>query len=308
MEEDLLVDHLGARRDVGPLAVELRVLGIARRPEQLDHPVRPDPPQVRAPLAPRHVDAVRGVDEVGGVELVLPARSRPDELPELLHVGGLPVRGEPHHLPLLAELVEPEELGDGGEEEAGRVGEGDLVDGGEVDAAPHRPHGRQEVAEAVHGEDGRLLEPGRIEGARDVRAVVAHVVDRGLHGPAQCLRQLVARAARLGEVGRPVERLAQEARALQRAPDLLEQVGVGVPGEGDVVDLVGPDARLVESRANRQRGKPGAVLLPVEPLLLDGGDEHPVLHEGNGGVGVVRVETEDHHAYRASYGTMRVVP
>ena len=144
--------------------------------------------------------------------------------------------------------------------------------------------------------------PDGIECARDVRSVMADVVDRGIHRAPQSLREVFRGPARLGEVGGPVERLAQEPGALEGVPDLLQEEGVRVAGEGDVVDLVRPDATLLQHDTGGEEGEPGTVLLPVETLLLDGGDEQPVLHEGGGGVGVVGVESEDDHVCQPSYG------
>src|SRR5262249_7937085 len=110
-------------------------------------------------------------------ELEASAVGRPDDLPQLVHVGRLAVGREPHHLPLLAVLVEAEELRDGRVEEARRVRELDAIEDLEVEAPAYWGHRRDEVAEAVDREAGRLLEGRDEERARDVRLVVLDVVE-----------------------------------------------------------------------------------------------------------------------------------
>ena len=63
--------------------------------------------------------------------------------------------------------------------------------------------------------------------------------------------------------------------------------------EADRVEVLGPDARLLQHVLDGAGGEAGVVLLAGEPLLLAGGDDHAVLQEGGRGVVVEAGEAED---------------
>ena len=133
-------------------------------------------PIVGEPFRPRHVDALVVVREV--VEVQLEEVRRLHELAHLLAVDvGVAVRGEAHHLALVAVLREAQPLRDGRVEDAERVREEHAVEHVEVVAVAEREHRRGEVAEAVHRQDRGLLERRDEERARDVRLVVLDVVE-----------------------------------------------------------------------------------------------------------------------------------
>ena len=250
VEVDLLEDDLRARRDVRPLPEEVRVVRPAGRAEELDELVGVDAPEHGRAL-PAHLDALAVVEEVGGVERVAATVGGPDQPAELLDVRRLPVRREPHHLPLLAVLREPEELGHGRVEEAERSA--GTRPRRAARGPPPRPTARMhrdEVAEAVHRDAGRLLERRDEERAREVGAVVADGVEGGAERRAERLGERACGAADLAEVRQATRDLPREAGAPQGAPGLAEEVGARVARDGDVVDL----ARGARRPARGRRG------------------------------------------------------
>ncbi len=66
-----------------------------------------------------------------------------------------------------------------------------------------------------------------------------------------------------------------------------------VTADRDVVELPRVEPGVLEAPARRERGKAGAVLDPVEPLLLGGGHEHAVDDERRRRIPVIRVQPED---------------
>ena len=85
-------------------------------------------------------------------------------------------------------------------------------------------------------------------------------------------------------------------RRAQNVGDLAKEVGPTVLIDGDVVDLRERELGLAQAIGDGLRGKPGPVLDPAEALLLRRRNEHPVAHEGGGGVSVKGVEPEDDHS------------
>ncbi len=295
VEEDLLVDHLGAVGDVGPLAEELRILRIARRAQQVGQLGREDQAHLRRPVVPGHLHAFRVVAEVVEVQLEPPVVDGVNELPELVDVGRLAVRRQAHHLPLLAVAVKADELRDGRVEEAGRVRELDPVDDLQLPIAPHAAHRRHEVAEAVDRQAGRLLERRDEERAGDVRLVVLDGVELGLQRPRldpQRGGQRLVDAADLGHVGQAIlHQLGERRSLLDREQDLLVEVGLGIARDGHVIQLGGGDARRLQDRLGRQPREAGAVLAAIEPLLFHRAHQLTVLDQRDGGVAVVGIDS-----------------
>ena len=290
-----LLEHLLQRG--GDVVVVARELGVGGPggAEGLDHPVGEDPPDRRRPLVPGHVDALLVVQEVVEAEL----EHRPVELHELAHlveVARLAVGREAHHLALVAVVREAEPLRDRGVEDPERVRVEDALEHLELVAVALGEHRRGEVAEAVDGEDRGVLERRDEERARDVRLVVLDVVEAGGEGvrldpePLRERRADVADARRVLEAGLEVA----GARAVaDRAQQLLAEVRLRVARDGDVVELLGLQARVGEAPRGGQRREAGAVLDAVETLLLGGCDELAVDDESCGRVTVEGVEPQD---------------
>ena len=220
------------------------------------------------------------------------------EVDHLLHdpveVDGLPVGGEAHHLVLGAVDLEAEVVGEGAVEEPQAVREADLLEHRDVGALADAVGRRRPLADAVHGEDRRLLEGG----GQEARGGVAHVVlgeeDRPLVGlelladdrghPELLVEPHRHRLAEGGEGAREGGDVGRE-----HPLELEERLVV----EADRVELLGLDPRLVEHVLDRAVGEVRVVALAGEALLLAGGDDHAVLQEGGGGVVVEAGDPED---------------
>ncbi len=112
---------------------------------------------------------------------------------------------------------------------------------------------------------------------------------------AERVPELSGGAADLSHVGEPVADLPREPRTPQREQDLLAEARARIPRDRDVLDVGRAGARLLERGARGERGEARAMLLAIEPLLGDRGDEPAVLHERDRRVRVVCVEAKDPH-------------
>src|SRR5580700_12332103 len=99
-----------------------------------------------------------------------------EDVAEGLEVCGLAVGGEAHHFVLVAEFQEAEILRDRAVIETERMGEDDRAVNAHAVAGAHAPHGAGEIAEAVGGKQGGLLERGNKKSAGEMRLVVLHAV------------------------------------------------------------------------------------------------------------------------------------
>ena len=282
VQHDLLADLLDGGGDV-ELPLAHPGLGLAGRAaeELVERPVRHAQPVV--------VGEVLHVELEGAVLL---------EVDHLLHdaveVHGLPVGGEAHHLVLGAVDLEAEVVGEGAVEQPQAVREADLLEHRDVGAPADAEGGGGPLADAVHGEDRRLLEGG----GQEARGGVAHVVlgeeDRPLVG-LQLLADDRGHPQLLVEPDRHrlpegVEGPREGGHVGREHPLELEQRLVV---EADRVELLGLDARLVEHVLDRAVGEVRVVALAGEALLLAGGHHHPVLEQGGGGVVVEAGDPED---------------
>src|SRR6185295_8025635 len=196
-----------------------------------------------------------------------------------------------------------------------------------LDAPPLAPEdrGRVLLAVAVEDEDRALVEPGAVVRARRVGEVVAHEDDRRdgavlepgvTQAEDDALRQRAGleadEAAHAAENGRAEggttggadvcpRPAAEDAVAHERAREEEREapaVRRRVPAEGDEVDVLQAQPRLLEAEAQRVAGEVAEGLFHAdEALLLREGDEAPVLqHTGRGmAPDVHRDEAEDVH-------------
>ncbi len=307
--QDRLFEH---RLQAGGHVVDLvgvGAAGLARGAEELHQPVGVEAADVGRALVPGHLDALADVAEELGAEGEAAGRLQVDQLAELVEVAGLAVGRQAHHLALVAVLGEAEPLGDGGVDDAERVGVEDLALDLDVAVAPAAPHGGHEVAKTVQREHRGLVEGRGEEGAGQVSAVVLDGVLGGAQAAgrhAEGGAQRVVGLAQAGDVAQAVLQRGEHAlgAALRDAGGdvhgFLQQVRLGVAGEGDVVDVLRAHARHLQTGAGGQGREAGAVLLAVEALLLDGRGELSIDEEGGAGVPMVGVQTEDDHFRQGS--------
>lgn len=238
---------------------------------------------------PAHDHALIVMGEVTEVEADLIVMSA-DDVADLLEESRLAVSGESHHLVLVAILGEAEELGEGGVEETEGVREADGAADVDVVAAADAPHDAAEVAEAIDGDDGGLIERRTEEGAGEVGAVMLDEMDFGMAVGEAGGEEVGGDAGNAdGVVGagggaRPVLRAGGDAE------ELVGEVGTRVARDGD---MVGDSA--VEAGAGGEEGEAGPVFGAVEALLFEGGEEGAAAEEGGGGIAVEGVEAEDSH-------------
>jgi len=238
---------------------------------------------------PAHDHALIVMGEVTEVEADLIVIGT-DDVADLLEEARLAVSGESHHFVLVAILGESEELGEGGVEEAEGVREADGAAHVDVIAAADDPHDAAEVAEAIDGDDGGLIERRTEEGAGEVGAVMLDEMDFGMAIGEAGGEEVGGDAgnadgvAGAGGGARPVLRAGGDAE------ELVGEVGTRVARDGD---MVGDSA--VEASAGGEEGEAGPVFGAVEALFFEGGEEGAVGEEGGGGVAVEGVKAENFH-------------
>src|SRR5205085_1361003 len=128
-------------------------------------------------FVPAHLDPFGVMPEVFEVEAEAPALVRVYDLAELIQESRLAVRRETHHLALVAVVRKAQELRGRRVEYACGVRILDLAEHLDVIPVTDAPHRRDEVAEAIYGEQGGALEGRDVEGACEVCAVVLDVVE-----------------------------------------------------------------------------------------------------------------------------------
>ena len=209
---------------------------------------------------------------------------------------GVAVGREAHHLALVAVFREAEPLRDGRVEDPERVREEDAVEDREAGAVALREHRRGEVAEAVHGEDRRILERRDEERTRDVRLVVLDVVELGADLALVDAQRLCERRPHVAHLRRVLEPRLQVARAgpvANRTQELPAEVRLRIARHGDVIEVARGETRIGEAPRGGQLGKASAVLDAVEALLLGRRHELAVNEECRRRVAVIGVQTKD---------------
>ena len=134
------------------------------------------------------------------------------------------------------------------------------------------------LANAVKGKDGRCFEGAGEECASGVALVVVHEDQRGLGCVGESPADLAAHEQLLLEpqghgLGEATEAVWGVATVcLQEALELGEWLIV----KHHVVELVGGQARLLQTIGNGLRGKSRVIFLACKALLLRGGDDSAV--------------------------------
>jgi len=177
------------------------------------------------------------------------------------------------------------------------VGEVQLVAESDLVALADAEAGGGPFADAIHGEDGGLVEGRGEERAGGVGFVVLGEDVAALVGAVQGLVHLAGQVQLLLEPdGQAREELAESAGGvgqvgLQEAFE-FEQ---GLLIEDDVVEVLRTRSGGLEAVVHGMGGEPAVVLDPREPLLLGGRDDLPVPHEGGGAVVIECRDAEDVH-------------
>ncbi len=170
---------------------------------------------------------------------------------------------------------------------------------GEAVAAAGAEAGGGPLADAVHGEDGGLVEGGREEGRGGVGLVVGGVVERA--APARAQRsveggadvELVAEPARHGAHEGPEAARGDGGGGAEDAVELGQRLVV----EGDGGQIGGAGAGGFEAPRDGGLGEARVVLDAGEALLLRGGDDLAVAHQRRGAVVVEgRYPQDQRHA------------
>ncbi len=255
----------------------------------------------RRAVGPRHLDALVVMREVAEVELVAHAVAEAHDVAQLRQERRLAVGGEAHQLVLVAERRQPEELREGGVEDAEAVGERHdalHVDLGADASAPRRA---EEVAHAV---EGHGTPPCRYGDANSALARCAlwcstrcSLVRSSLRSPRPAAWANASRGVEhlAGVLGPRRDRRPRRAVA-QRPRDLPRQVRERVAADRRVLDVVDRRVDLVEAPPHRLRGEPRLMLLTGEPLLFHGRDQFAVDEDGRRRVAVIGVDAERDHA------------
>ena len=202
----------------------------------------------------------------------------------------LAVRRQAHDLVFVAVVREPEELGDGRVEDAERVREADLtvdVDALVIAAPPHRA---DKVAESVDGKHGRVAERSHEECRGEMRAVMLDVVKpRPERRDVEGLGDLAADVADFRAVLETPFDCAERRSPCQQEGGALQHAGFGIAVDGDVIDVVEGDLRLIEAVADGRGRESRPVLYASETLLFRCRHQFAVNYDCGSSIGVVCV-------------------
>ena len=166
-------------RGAGQVLVSLfeRFTGLARGTQERFQLGAEDGADFGRAIVPCVVDVLAVVAEEFEAEAEGAVGLDADDLPHLVHVGGLAVGGEAHDFVFVAVVGEADELRDCRVEKAQRVREVNAPINLDVATAPHAPRGAGEVPEAVHRETHRLVEIADVKSGREMREMVFDVVE-----------------------------------------------------------------------------------------------------------------------------------
>ena len=252
----------------------------------------------RVHLRRRH-DVVVAVAEVGHVQAERAVFLQVEQLlDDHVAIDRLAVRRQAHQLVLAAVDLEAREVGHRRVQETEGVREAQLLHHLETIAPAHGDRAGGPLADAVQGEDGRLLEGRREERAGPVRLVVGHEDVLALVRAREPLVELARHEELLLEPEGQAHQEQLEARrrvrdvGLEDAVELEERLVV----EGDEVEVRSLDAGLLEAVVDRVLGERVVVLLARETLFLRGRDDPAVLHQAGRAVVVERRDAQDVHS------------
>ena len=243
--------------------------------------------------------------EIGEIEAERAVRLQIDQVVEdELCVFRLAIGREPHHLVFAGVDLEAGVIGRGRIQEAQRMREMDLLENLELAAVAGRGRCRGPLADAVHGEYGRILERRGIEGRGRVAQMVLAEQQLGAVELRRKLLQFVREQALLEQLFLQPQR----DRHLERAEAARRQRDIGLQQplefeerlvvEHDVVERVHRGARLRKTRRDGVVREGRVVLLAGEALLLRGGDDAAVLDQRRGAVVIEGGNPEDAHRLR----------
>ena len=109
-----------------------------------------------------------------------------------------------------------------------------------------------------------------------------------IENPSQCFRY-----AR--ELYKHFGALASERGHAEGVPEFCCQAGIGIAGDGYVVDFAWRKAGFLEAVADCGGRESGGIFYAVETFLFHGGDELAVAEYGCGGVAVIGVDAKNVH-------------
>ena len=164
--------------------------------------------------------------------------------------AGLAVGGEAHHLVLVAEAGEAQELGDRGVEEPQRVREVDAIE--HLARSLPRPtasHRRDEVAEAVDREAHRLLERRAEEGRGEVGEVVLDGMERRQPAAEGAAAMRSSSEPTCAQVAHPRDGARRGSAGGRGRGRLAQQVGARLARHGEGRHLAEVAAHLLEAEA-----------------------------------------------------------
>ena len=302
VEDHLLQPFLEGGRDVLVPRFYLRLSG-ARGPQPRFHVVGKETPQLGRSRLPGHGRAFRMVDEIAQVHLVPNAAVGLQHLAELVQVLGFAVRGQPHHLVLVAKLPEPQVLGERGVVHANGMGKGNTAQNAHLVALAHPPHATGKVAQPIQGKERGFLEGGHEEGTRQVGAVVLYAVNLrpnvlGIH--LQRAGQVLLDTPKAPQRAHTV---SSKARQPSRVQKFAHQAGARVARDRDVINLANGYARRVQTVANCLGGKTCGVLHPRETLLFHSSHQFAINDNRSRRVPMIRVDAQNNHVSSSLYHT-----
>jgi len=285
-DQDLLGHLLDAGRHVGIVGVqEIGLLARPRGPQQSDKA-----------LAERMKGRVV-VGEAVHVKAEGAVRTKMDHLvQDQVRKAGLPVGRHAHDLVLALVDLEAQEGREGAVQKPQRVGVMHLLVEEDLPIPGRPPGSGGPLAHPVHGQDGRFVQTGRIEGAGgmghvvgtedDAVALAADPLVQEVPGP-----QLVQEPDQHG-LAKSRHRARPGGQGGHEDPVELPE---GLLVEDDQVQIGPGDTGPVQAEPNRPGRKLPVVLDPREALLLGGSHELPVHQQGGCGVVIEAGDPENSH-------------
>ena len=281
-QHDLLAHHLHRAREIHLALRQLRLRDARRPAEQL------------VERAVRHRQA-REIVEVLLVERERAVLAHRDQVPvDRLHVLGLAVGRQTHHLVLARVHLEARVVRERGVQQPERIGPVQLFEQGDIVAASYAHGGGGPLPNAVHGENRGLFEGRRKKRTCRMRLVVLGVPDFPLVS-SQCPadvplhKELLLHPQRTGHAERSEALRGDTQVGFENALELEQRLVV----EADVREVGGLDARRRETMGDGLTGKRGVSLLATEALFLRRGHDLAVGQQARRTVVIERGDAQD---------------